>query len=139
MIYRPKNDGITHINVYSNGKTKLGRLLSNFADTPFRIPFWGEFRSVEGFWYWVMTGDERLRYTVGFEAKQLGKDLTRIRNHPTLRELRIAYRAKLLYNPKILKLLRENKLPLVHYYVYDGMPVPAKQWEWTAELWNEFT
>lgn len=139
MIYRPQNDGITHVNVYSKGRTKLGRLLSNFADTPFRIPFWGEFQCVEGFWYWVMTKDEGLRYTNGFESKQLGKKLKLIREHPTKRELRIAYRAKLLYNPKVLKLLIENKLPLVHYYVYDGAPVPAKQWEWTATLWNEFT
>lgn len=31
MQYSPIDDGVTHINVYSKGRTKLGRDLSNFA------------------------------------------------------------------------------------------------------------
>lgn len=30
MTYHPDTDGITHINVYSKGRTELGRRLSNF-------------------------------------------------------------------------------------------------------------
>jgi hypothetical protein len=53
MDIKPSEDGVTHINVYSRGNTELGRLLSNFAHTPFSHPEFGEFASVEGFWYWL--------------------------------------------------------------------------------------
>ena len=33
-MYKPKDDGITHINIYSQGKTQLGRFLSNFEPSP---------------------------------------------------------------------------------------------------------
>ena len=42
----PKLDGIEHINIYSKGKTELGRLLTNFAQTPFIHPEYGRFESV---------------------------------------------------------------------------------------------
>lgn len=51
-LVNPELDGIDHINVYSQGKTKLGRLLSNFANTPFEIPGLGRFQSVESYWYY---------------------------------------------------------------------------------------
>ena len=51
-ILKPENDGIDHINVYSKGKTVLGRALSNFSYSRIRIPFLGTFLSVEAFWYW---------------------------------------------------------------------------------------
>ena len=137
-MFKPEDDGRTHINVYSKGKTIVGRLLSNFAYTPFRIPFWGSFHSVEGFWYWMITGDERLRKASGYEAKRLGTTLPALRDHPTKRELRIAYRAKLRYNPEVRRKLRSSSLPLLHYYVYEGKVVSARKWAWTAELWNEF-
>lgn len=41
MNFKPEMDGIDHINVYSKGKTELGKLLSNFARTPFEnANFW---------------------------------------------------------------------------------------------------
>jgi hypothetical protein len=47
-----KQDGINHINIYSKGKTELGRLLTNFARTPIETPF-GHFESGEGYWFWL--------------------------------------------------------------------------------------
>ena len=46
-------DGIDHINIYSKGYTKLGRLLSNFTKSEFTHPIYGHFMSVEGFWYYI--------------------------------------------------------------------------------------
>ena len=40
--YLPKDDGVTHINIYSKGQTELGGLLSNFSRTPFVHPKYGE-------------------------------------------------------------------------------------------------
>lgn len=136
-MYSPDTDGIDHINVYSRGKTQLGRLLSNFAYTPFYHPDHGHFLSVEGWWYWLMTGDERLRLEHGFRAKQLGKTAKAKRQCPSKDELRLAYWSKIRANPHILEMLMQCKLPLAHYYVYNGKVVTPKQWQWTATLWDE--
>lgn len=136
-MYNPDLDGIDHINVYSKAKTELGRLLTNFAHTPFTHPEFGNFKCVEGFWYYIISQDDRLKNTNGWESKQLGRTLTEKREHPSKEELLIAYKAKLESTPNLKRLLNENSLPLVHYYVYAGKVVPAKQWEWTATLWEE--
>ena len=52
---RPEDDGRTHVNVYSRGRTSLGRDLSNFAHLPFELDGLA-FASVEGFWFWLVTG-----------------------------------------------------------------------------------
>ena len=145
MKYTPKTDGIDHINVYSKGQTELGRLLSNFAQTPFRIPLMGNFESVEGFWYWYLTGAEKLRLLSGYNAKAYGQAC--LKAQPTIhnrkeskfpkRVLRIAYRAKLQYHHVIKEMLLENKLPLTHYYVFNSKISVPKQFQWTAELWEE--
>ncbi len=137
MSWNLENDGIDHINVYSKGQTLLGTLLSNFADTPFNHPKHGHFRTVEGFWYWIMTGLEELRFLPGWECKTIGKSAEPYRTHPTESELLEAYRAKLEAHPKIADILKNNKLPLAHYYVYNGKVVEPKEWQWTAQLWNK--
>lgn len=130
-------DGIDHINVYSKGKTELGRLLSNFADTPFEIENIGRFQTVEGYWYWIITGDDWFKEALGWEAKKFGKEAPKVRDHPTYDELTLAYLAKLRHNPRVKELLETNTLPLKHYYVYGNKVVEPKEWQWTAELWNE--
>jgi predicted NAD-dependent protein-ADP-ribosyltransferase YbiA (DUF1768 family) len=70
-------DGITHINIYSKGKTTLGRELSNFANTPIEVTD-GYFESIEGYWYWLGSSNkdkELLRNMSGFQAKQYGRNL----------------------------------------------------------------
>lgn len=52
----PKKDGIDHINIYSRGKTWLGREMSNFAPLrqPFEIPIMlltFDCKTLEGAWY----------------------------------------------------------------------------------------
>ena len=75
MEYTPDTDGIDHINIYSKGKTELGRLLTNFAHTPFTFPLHGAFSSVEAFWYYAKTGflHPQLKPLYGFRAKEEGK------------------------------------------------------------------
>ena len=50
--FKPENDGIDHINVFSKSRSKLGRMLSNFAHTPFTLDG-VKFESVESWWYWM--------------------------------------------------------------------------------------
>lgn len=118
----PADDGRTHINVYSKGATLLGRLLSNFAHTPINLPRDGVFASIEGYWYWLPTRDDRLRKLVGFEAKQLGKMLRSKDEWAITPEFKVAIvealRAKLVQSPGLLDMLRDSDAPLLHYYVY---------------------
>lgn len=142
MSWNPQNDGKDHVNVYSQGRTLLGRLLSNFAHTPFILD--GEtFESVEGYWYWIQTGDERLRHLHGFEAKDLGRRLAAqmpvsSQRGISLEQLRRAYAAKLSRHPLLHQELKECKLPLAHYYVYGDKVVQPMEWQWTVGLWEEF-
>ena len=117
------NDGITHINVYSRGKTELGKLLSNFSHTPFKLDKFGEFASVEAFWYWYFsdTSNNDIRKLHGTQAKFLGQRLMEGKK-PEILEIDeqviiAAIYAKLEQNPYIVEMLVQNDLPLTHYYV----------------------
>lgn len=138
MIYLPERDGIDHINVYSKGQTELGRLLSNFADTPFQHPQFGWFRTVEGFWYWLKTGmmHNDLKTMYGHEAKMIGRKypVVEIDNFDT--KIKTAIRCKLIHHPKILCMLLDNELPLAHYYVH-GSRVKQAGYEWILDYYME--
>lgn len=126
--YLPEEDGKTHINVYSKGKTELGRLLSNFGHTPFDHPEYGHFSSIEGFWYWLSTGKktEDLRFLFGYKAKQAGLlirqqvekygEFKEIDNFKA--EIKKAMILKVEQNARLCQLLRNSSLPLTHYYVW---------------------
>jgi len=133
----PNNiDGIDHINVYSKGVTELGRLLSNFAYTPFTGgPH--TFASVEGWWQWYCTGKQHydLKTLYGIRAKSAGKQYTRTQT-PTKEVLFKVYCCKIECNPEIRTMLIQSTLPFTHYYNYGGKIVHT-QWEWTGSLWNE--
>ncbi|WKV20404.1 hypothetical protein 16Q_011c [Pseudomonas phage 16Q] len=138
MIYYPERDGVDHINVYSKGKTELGRLLTNFADTPFRHPVYGVFRTVEGLWYWLKTGmqHENLRDVLGWEAKMLGKSWDSVEIEDFDTKIKTAIRAKLIQHPHILRMLIDNELPLAHYYVMQGR-IKQAGYEWINEYYME--
>lgn len=127
-------DGVTHINVYSKGKTKLGRRLSNFAEEPFSIDG-NIFRSVEGYWYWLLTGKEELKKLSGFAAKQFGKKFC---TEPV--ELSANFKLniqratdeKLKANLSLLNLLAESELPFCHYYEYGCKRIDAG-YEWIID------
>lgn len=137
--YLPENDGIDHINIYSKGRTEIGRWMSNFAFTPITIPEHGKFFSIEGYWYWLGSGDERLRKLTGFAAKSLGRDL---RGRKTLPEdefralISAAIRIKAEGNVRLLSELRASTLPLTHYYTFSGI-VKDAGFLWIVQLWDD--
>lgn len=49
-------DGITYINVYSDGRTFVGREASNFAEGNYHTPD-GIFRTLEGYYHWLRIRD----------------------------------------------------------------------------------
>lgn len=127
-ILNPQNDGVDHLNIYSKARTKLGRLLSNFAHTPFSCED-GDFESVEGYWYWLSCPAtkerEVLRTLHGYMAKQKGKELRGV-DFPVddefRQKIRKAITAKLMRHRDILEMLVKSDLPLVHYYCYGQDP-----------------
>jgi len=143
----PVNDGVDHINIYSKGTTELGRLLSNFAHTPFTCEH-GAFASVEAYWYWLRSPKAginnlaKLRTLHGFAAKKFGRTLVA----PDADQIYVgddfealikdAFREKLIAHPHIQIMLRDSALPLAHYYVFKGAPKAAGH-EWQVEYWEE--
>lgn len=133
----PKDDGITHINVYSRGKTKVGKLLSNFAPTPFTCED-GKFGSIEAYWYWLSIDPsnpkrEEIRHLYGYLAKKMGRELrgdTWSGTKDFKKKILFAIRQKLIEHPEILKLLKESTLPLRHYYNMHGRIHEDKASQW---------
>ena len=134
-------DGVDHINIYSKGKTELGRMLSNFYKSEFEYKPYGKFQSVEGFWYYYLTGckHDYLKGLYGFKAKQEGQKLRDDRQDKdglTATDVEIlleAIRCKLRQNRRILKLLIQSSLPFKHYYCYGDKVIYLPQYDWIVD------
>jgi hypothetical protein len=136
-------ESIKSINIYSGSKDELGRLLSNFALTPFIDQDGKEYKSVEGWWYYYVTGMkyDYLRFLYGLKAKKEGKKYERI-NEVSKDILKQIYLLKLEYNPNIKNMLLDYNGEFDHYYVFvdrngNSKNVPATRWLWTAKLYEE--
>lgn len=152
MDFKPNDDGVTHINIYSRSLTRLGMFLSHFPKTPFVHPLYGNFESMEGFWYFIKTGmrHEYLRGLYGYEAKSFGKKQEIIKTDNFLEVIKEGNRHKLATFPVMKEKLRLCKLPLAHYYVFGNWEMnagirvwdpsavvrQAKDSEWLLDFWN---
>lgn len=137
----PKEDGITHINVYSKGQTPLGRYLSNFSDCHVHTED-GYFRTIEGYWYWLSTKHEPLRDFPGWQCKKVGRGL-RAPDWPKTpkfeEKIMRAIMIKISTNEWCVdQLSQTDTLPLYHYYVIDGKAVQVKEGLWMINLITEF-
>lgn len=131
----PNKDGIDHINIYSKGKTELGRFLTNFSRTLIKTED-GYFSSVEGYWYWLSCPDERLRTVHGFEAKKLGRELGAKdwSNDITFKDkIKKAIDYKLKMHCEFKDELQNCRLPLKHYYVYGNKIIEPKDGQWILD------
>lgn len=126
-------DGVDFINVYSKSQTHLGRWLSNFAHTPIIIPDYGDFASVEAYWYWLGCEDDDLRPLHGYKAKEEGRKRDRVIKRDNFEDLiRAAIDIKLKSDRKMLIEFAQSTLPLAHFYEYKGKRVDAG-YEWIVE------
>lgn len=119
MTLNPELDGITHINIYSKGKTTIGRALSNFAYLPTT-----EAASIEGLWYYLSTNHpdrELLLDMYGAKAKELGrkfKDTDPLETENFQELILKAIKTKYYTHPGLLLLVNNTTLPYEHYYVF---------------------
>lgn len=120
-------DGVTHVNAYSKGNTELGRWLSNFTKAEFYHPQYGRFTSMEGFWYWCSTGRKHtdLRNLYGYQAKLVGRGLTRVPNPMFEHDIRLGLLYKVLFHDRAQDLI-DLELPIDHYIVSDKGVVRPK-------------
>ena len=134
----PEKDGIDHINIYSKGKTELGRFLTNFAHTPFETSEDGKFASIEGYWYWLSVRDEKLRDLSGFSAKKYGQEaegLDWLESEEFKTKIKNAIIRKIeLYN-RTEDVVYSN-LPFDHYYNFGGKIVKPKEGQWIIDFFN---
>lgn len=134
----PKQDGITHINIYSKGRTELGRFLTNFAHLPI-ITEDGPFVSVEGYWYWLSNNQEEMRTIFGYSAKKTGKTfpvVTQLSEQEFQRKIRQACWIKIHSNPLMLEVFKNSILPFTHYYVFSNGFVKMAGYEWITDMWT---
>lgn len=124
----PELDGITHINIYTRSRTRLGRLSTNLADVAVYHPVHGRFRTAEGLWYWLRTGmkHEEFRSLDGFQSKAFGKSLENVWYDKFQEDFKVALDWKFENHPELKQLLTESTLPLEHYYYYSSKkPIDA--------------
>lgn len=142
--YHPNTDGIDHCNVYTKGKTLLGRMMTNLSNCHITHPRYGDFRTLEGLWYYLKTGknEEMFRVLSGYDARNLGKDMDKIWDQEFQREFKVGIICKILASEDLRKMLIESELPFVHYYYYGKDPaklvvVVPKGHEWQMEFWTD--
>lgn len=129
-------DGIDHINVYSKGKTELGRCLSNFHKSPF-ICDDGEFMSIEGYWYWLSCERDELRELWGYDAKRVGRKLRGrdwVETEEFKEKIEKAIYCKLDFNWNIKEKLIESNLPFDHYYMFGDRVVKPEKGRWILDI-----
>lgn len=134
----PSQDGVTHINIYSKGKTELGKFLSNFTHSPFHHPTDGKFESIEGYWYWLSCKNDKLRDLYGFEAKKVGREL-KGKDWVDSEEFRTKIKQAIII--KIMNMFYTNynlflnsTLPFTHYYVYENKIVEVREGKWIIDF-----
>lgn len=135
-----RQDGITHINIYSAGKTVLGKFLSNFTYSPITTDDDGHFDSVEGYWYWLSNRNDVMHAVHGYNAKKIGKSYPRIvqlTEEEFQKKIISACWIKIHSNPHMLSLFKDSTLPFAHYYVFNGF-VKDAGYKWITDMWELF-
>ena len=118
--FKAEDDGKTHINIWINSPTKLGKMLSHFYESAFVHPYFGPFNSMEGFWHYIQNKerDDALRSLSGMAAKKYGKELE-WRHVENFQEIIIAANYyKIEQNAELKKLFVDESLPFDYYYLF---------------------
>lgn len=136
---QPNNDldSIEFINIYTKGKTPLGKMLAHFTHMPFRHPqYGGTFYTIEGFWHWYKSSDrpDRLRYLNGPKARDMGKNIPCEWRDDFKEAIFIATWCKIEQNPELKDMFLKSSLPFEHYFLDGpkGAKVPVRP---AASLW----
>lgn len=137
----PDKDGVEYINIWTKGKTELGRNLTNLAPISFTHPEHGKFATLEGYWYWLATGkcNDQFKTLSGYEAKQLGKTLPKVPNPTFIAEFTRGMLLRLNQNGVLARDLRASTLPLKHFYNYGGKIIDCtEKHQWQLDVYDAY-
>lgn len=135
------DDGKTFINVYTKGKTPLGRALTNLSRYGFLHEDHGWFECLEGYWYWLATGccHDQFKSMNGWEAKQVGSKMDRAEIPDFQERFKEGMRLRLEQNPELRNMLMTSTLPFEHYYNYNGrIHDVKKRHQWQFDFYDEY-
>lgn len=145
MTYVPKDDGVTHINIYSKGATELGRALTHFSTQfPYIDPEWGPTYTLEGLWHFLATGcvHRELLKMPPVLVKQRAKTLTKVQRPTFQKDISRAQLGRIIQHKELELLLMNSSLPFTHYYYYGEMDNPKvidlPQYKWIVENFEGF-
>lgn len=103
--------GVSHINISTESKYELGRLLHPSWRLPFTHPIYGEFQSLEGFRWYIATGCSipSLRVKYGHEIATHGRSRKREKLPNELELLTEAFQLQVKQNVRLAEALNEVK------------------------------
>lgn len=122
--YTSSEDGVNHINVSSDGKTQLGRLLSFEYPRTFKDAASGlTFLSLYQYWIWLNSGKDNgiLKYT-GWNTfpSLMTPSMFGLKDLPGTRKEMVEKAKEVIGNDKVtMQLLKRNTLPLTSYHVIE--------------------
>ena len=119
----PNEDGKTHINIYSKGRTFLGRFLSHRTLCELNLPE-GRFLCVSAYWYHLTCKeDSRLNRVHDWETELLATQLSPLPRKQQLpaaelqAKIKKALDAKIKWSDYWQEEFTESELPFLHYYL----------------------
>ncbi len=119
--FKSEVDGIHHINIYTEGKTELGRLLAFEHEERFNHPILGSFNSMTGYWSYVKSLSHRNTYRVKspntcISIRKRFNDLKpKVDNFRALIISGCYHR--IISNSDLVEMVKESTLPFEMYYV----------------------
>lgn len=112
-------DGVDHINIHPTSNTRLGRMLSTFADIPVEHPIHGRFRTAEGFRAYLLTGldKDEFRSMSGYECHKHLKSLNKVWYNDYEVDFEMGIRNKIVNKEELLRMFIESEQPFTMYIV----------------------
>lgn len=135
-------DGVDHINMAEDGQTELGRDLSHGARIPFVHNYYGQFNTMNNFWYYIRSveRDDRLRTFYGKRLKTFVENTSHCRI-PNFRLIVMdANWQKICQTPKLLENIKNSTLPFDFWYRYrraDGIRIRPNFAHWLIAGFEE--
>lgn len=149
-MLRSPDDGVNLINIYSKGKTSLGRRLTNMHHFTFRYDNI-EFISVEQAWHFYKfcghpeIANQILQFKNSFECLKFARankqeDSAEYVQTPIFQELmKDVIRTRIECDIELQNMLRNSWLPFEHYYVYgDKIQDQRDKYGWLIEIFEDY-
>ncbi len=119
--YKSQVDGVDHINIYSFGKTELGRMLAPETNGRFVHPIIGPFNCLTGFWAYVKSKSRKNTYRTK-DARSCLNIVNKFNDaQPNVPNFKAIITSGIYYkvmsDETLKNMVKESTLPFEMYYV----------------------